>query len=101
MYYFIYCVLSFVLVDIVPVWTEEPVKVDQEHFFEEEQYQFLGKEGKWYSPPAYSILSYIIVWQLILPFIILHKFDGEYFLRTWLDFIHDSLEQPCLNKCFG
>jgi hypothetical protein len=35
-----------VLVDIVPVSTEEPVGVDQEQFFEEEQSEFLGEEGK-------------------------------------------------------
>jgi hypothetical protein len=42
------------------VSTEEPIGVDQEQFFEEEQSKFLGKEGKWSSPPASSILSYII-----------------------------------------
>jgi hypothetical protein len=49
-----------VLVDIVLVSTEEPVSVDQEQFFEEEQSEFLCEECKWTSPPAYSILSYII-----------------------------------------
>jgi hypothetical protein len=49
-----------VLVDIVPVSTKEPVGVNQEQFFEEERSEFLGKEGKWSSPHAYSILSYII-----------------------------------------
>jgi hypothetical protein len=48
-----------VLEDIVPVSTEELVGVDQEQFFEEEQLEFLGEEGKWTFPPAYFILSYI------------------------------------------
>jgi hypothetical protein len=45
---------SCVLVDIVPVSSEQPVEVDQEQVFEEEL-QRLSKEGKWTSPPAYSI----------------------------------------------
>jgi hypothetical protein len=47
--------LSCVLVDIVPVSSEQPVEVDQEQVFEEEELQCLSKEGKWSSPPAYSI----------------------------------------------
>jgi hypothetical protein len=43
---------SCVLVDIVPVSSERPVEVDQEQVFEEEEPQFLSKEGKWSSPPA-------------------------------------------------
>jgi hypothetical protein len=46
---------SCVLVDIVPVSSEQPVGVDQEQLFEEEEPQCLSKEGKWTSPPAYSI----------------------------------------------
>jgi hypothetical protein len=49
--------LSCVLVDIVPVSSEQPVEVDQEQVFEEELH-CLSKEGKWTSPPAYSILSH-------------------------------------------
>jgi hypothetical protein len=49
--------LSCVLVDIVPVSSEQPVEVDQEQVFEEEL-QCLSKEGKWISPPAYSVLSH-------------------------------------------
>jgi hypothetical protein len=45
---------SCVLVDIVPVSSEQLVGVDQEQVFEEEP-QCLSKEGKWTSPPAYSI----------------------------------------------
>jgi hypothetical protein len=48
---------SCVLVDIVPVSSEQPIEVDQEQVFEEEEPQCLSKEGKWISPPAYSILS--------------------------------------------
>jgi hypothetical protein len=47
--------LSCVLVDIVLVSSEQPVEVDQEQVFEEEEPQYLSKEGKWTSPPAYSI----------------------------------------------
>jgi hypothetical protein len=46
---------SCVLVDIVPVSSAQPVGVDQEQVFEEEEPQCLSKEGKWTSPPAYSI----------------------------------------------
>jgi hypothetical protein len=46
---------SCVLVDIVPVSSEQPVEADQEQVFEEEEPQCLSKEGKWSSPPAYSI----------------------------------------------
>jgi hypothetical protein len=45
---------SCVLVDIVPVSSEQPIEVDQEQVFEEEL-QCSSKEGKWNSPPAYSI----------------------------------------------
>jgi hypothetical protein len=51
---------SCVLVDIVPVSSEQPVGVDQEQVFEEEERQCLSKEGKWTSPPVYSILSHTI-----------------------------------------
>jgi hypothetical protein len=44
-----------VLVDIVPISSEQPVKVNQEQVFEEEESQCLNKEGKWTSLPAYSI----------------------------------------------
>jgi hypothetical protein len=43
---------SCVLVDIVPVSGEQPVEVDQEQVFEEEELQCLSKEGKWTSPPC-------------------------------------------------
>jgi hypothetical protein len=46
---------SCVLVDIVPVSSEQPVVVDQEQVFEEEEPQCLSKEGNWSSPRAYSI----------------------------------------------
>jgi hypothetical protein len=59
LFYLLYAFLC-VLVDMVPVSTEEPVCVDQEQLFEEEQSVFLGKEAKWSSPTAYSTLSYII-----------------------------------------
>jgi hypothetical protein len=45
---------SCVLVQIVLVSSEQPVGADQEQVFEEEP-QCLNKEGKWTSPPAYSI----------------------------------------------
>jgi hypothetical protein len=59
LFYLFYAFLC-VFVDIVSVSTEEPVGVDREQFFEEEQSKFLGEEGKWTSPTSYSILSYII-----------------------------------------
>jgi hypothetical protein len=43
-----YCVL----LDIVPVSSEQPVEVDQEQVFEEEEPSCLSKEGKWSSPSA-------------------------------------------------
>jgi hypothetical protein len=43
---------SCVLVDIVPVSSEQPVEEDQEQVFGEEEPQCLSKEGKWSSPPA-------------------------------------------------
>jgi hypothetical protein len=48
MYDFIYCMLYCVLIDIVPVSSDQPVGVNQEQLFEEAQ--CLGKEGKWSSP---------------------------------------------------
>jgi hypothetical protein len=38
----LYCVL----IDLVPVSTEQPVGVDQEQLFEEEEDLFVGEEGK-------------------------------------------------------
>jgi hypothetical protein len=43
----------------VPVSTEQPIGVDQEHLFEEEEDFPVVEEGKWSPPPACSILSYI------------------------------------------
>jgi hypothetical protein len=37
--------------------SEQPVGVDQEQVFEEEEHWCLSKEGKWTSPFAYSSLS--------------------------------------------
>jgi hypothetical protein len=45
---------SCVLIDIVPVSSEQPVGADQEQVFEEEEPQCLSKEGKWTSPSTYS-----------------------------------------------
>jgi hypothetical protein len=47
------------IVDIMPVSTEQPIRVDQEQLFEEEEDFAVVEEGKWSSPPACSILSYI------------------------------------------
>jgi hypothetical protein len=48
------------IVDIVPVSTKPPLGVDQEQLFEEEEEDFaVVEEGKWSSPHACSILSYI------------------------------------------
>jgi hypothetical protein len=42
---------SCVLIDIVPISSEQQVGVDEEQVFEEEP-QCLSKEGRWTSPPA-------------------------------------------------
>jgi hypothetical protein len=47
------------IVYIVSVSTEQPIEVDQEQLFEEEEDFAVVEEGKWSSPPACSILSYI------------------------------------------
>jgi hypothetical protein len=39
----------------VPVSTEQPLEVDQEQLFEEEEDFAVVEEGKWSSPPACSI----------------------------------------------
>jgi hypothetical protein len=49
-----------VLVDIVPVSTEQPLGVDQEQLFEEEENFLVVEEGKWSFPSALFFLSYII-----------------------------------------
>jgi hypothetical protein len=54
------------IVDIVPVSTEQPLEVDQEQLFKEEEDFAVVEEGKWSSPPACSILSYITALQLSL-----------------------------------
>jgi hypothetical protein len=41
-----------VIVNIVPVSTEQPLRVDQEQLFEEEEDFLVVEEGKWYSYPA-------------------------------------------------
>jgi hypothetical protein len=43
------------IVDIVPVWTKQPLGVDQDPLFEEEEDFAVVDEGKWSSPPACSI----------------------------------------------
>jgi hypothetical protein len=63
----------------VSVSSEQPVGADQEQVFEEEEPQFLSKEGKWTSPPAYSILSHTtcMITKFLLLNVVLHKFDGK------------------------
>jgi hypothetical protein len=51
---FIVCFMCEI-VDIVPVSTEQPLRDDQEQLFEEEEDIAVVEEGKWSSPPAYSI----------------------------------------------
>jgi hypothetical protein len=43
------------IVDIVLVSTEQPLEVDQEQLFKEEEDFAIVEEGKWSSPPACSI----------------------------------------------
>jgi hypothetical protein len=45
LFYLFYAFLC-VLVDIMPVSTEEPIGVDQEQLFEEKQSEFLSEKGK-------------------------------------------------------
>jgi hypothetical protein len=40
------------IVDIVPVSTEQPLGVDQDPLFEEEEDFAVVEEGKWSSPPT-------------------------------------------------
>jgi hypothetical protein len=47
-----------VIVDIVSVSTEQPLGVDQEQLFEEEEDFLVVEEGKWSSPSAKFYLSY-------------------------------------------
>jgi hypothetical protein len=54
------------IVDIVPVSTKPPLGDDQEQLFEEEEDFAVIEEGKWSSPPACSIFSYITALQLSL-----------------------------------
>jgi hypothetical protein len=48
-----------VIVDIVPVSTEQPLGVDQEQLFEEEEDFSVVEEGKWSSPLVELFLSHI------------------------------------------
>ena len=83
MYCFYLWYVLHVFVDIVPVSFELPFEVGQDQFFEEEEQQFLGGEGKWTSPSAYSIFVPIICMIIHLTFMFLHKDDGNTFLRTY------------------
>jgi hypothetical protein len=92
---------SCVLIDIVPVSSEQPVEADQEQAFEEEP-QRLSKEGKWPSPLHDSILSYVIALQLSLYlFYYCMKLTGTPFLRIYLDFLSIILGTTLFYKCFG
>jgi hypothetical protein len=83
-----------VIVDIVPVSTEQPLRVDQEQLFEEEEDFAIVEEGKWSSPCIFCFVLYnciIIKFTFIL---LLHKFYGNTFSRTYLDFYPLSWVQP-------
>jgi hypothetical protein len=58
------------IVDIVPVSSEPPLGDDQEQLFEEEEVFTVVEEGKWSSPPACSLLSYIIALQINVYFML-------------------------------
>jgi hypothetical protein len=75
--------LSCVLVNIVPVSSEQSVGADQEQVFEEEP-RCLSKEGKWSSPLHILFLSHTTCMITKFTFnVVLHKFDGKItFLRT-------------------
>jgi hypothetical protein len=78
-----------VIVDIVPVSTEQPLGVDQEKLFEEEEDFLVVEEGKWSSPSVKFYLSYTTVCNY-----------GNNFLITYQAFYPQPLTQPSLNKCF-
>ena len=61
-----------VFVDIVPVSFELPCEVGQDQFFEEEEHQLLGEEGKWNSPSAYSIFVPTTCMIIHFTFMFLH-----------------------------
>jgi hypothetical protein len=54
-----------VIVDIVPVLTEQPLGVDQEQLFEEEEDFLVVEEGKW-SPPC--IILFILYNYMLIKF---------------------------------
>jgi hypothetical protein len=54
------------IVDIVPVSTEQPLGVDQEQLFEEEEDFSVVEEGKWSSPLVELFLSHITTCLLSL-----------------------------------
>jgi hypothetical protein len=100
-YCFIYWMYSCVLVDIVPVSSEQPVEVDQEQVFEEEGPQCLSKESKWSSPPTlfYFILcncktiKFILFWYCI-------KLMGTPLFKDLPRFLSTILGSTLFNKCF-
>jgi hypothetical protein len=55
-----------VIVDIVPISTEQPLGVDQEQLFEEEEDFSVVEEGKWSSPLVELFLSHITTCLLSL-----------------------------------
>jgi hypothetical protein len=74
------------IVDIVPVSTEQPLEVDQEQLFEEEENFVVVEEGKWSSPPVSSIfVLYNCITIKFTIMMILH--DENTFLRKYLDFL--------------
>jgi hypothetical protein len=54
------------IIDIVPVSTEQPLEVDQEQLFKEEEDFAVVEEGKWSSPLHVLFLSYTTALQLSL-----------------------------------
>jgi hypothetical protein len=58
------------IADIVLVSSEPPLGDDQEQLFEEEEVFTVVEEGKWSSPPACSLLSYITALQINVYFMI-------------------------------
>jgi hypothetical protein len=88
------------IVDIVPVSTEQPLGDDQKQLFEEEEDFTVVEEGKWSSPHACSILSYITALQL--------SYFYDDIALTWREYLFKDLPRPFypdpwstrLNKCF-
>ena len=99
MYYFIYLLYaSCMLIDVVPVSSEQPVEVDQEQLFEEEEQQPLSKEGKWLLPLHISVLYNCMTTKVYFYICYCINLLG-YLVRTTSHLL-SPMNNP-VYKCFG